>query len=173
MNRDQKAVEIKSLAEGFLKSKGIIFALNKGLTVAEVTELRRNLRKESNRLKVVKNRLAKRALKEVGIEGLDAFFKGPATITSAEVDPVSAAKVLIQFSKDHEKLEVQGGFVYNQILDLNKVKALASLPSREELYAKLLYCISGTATQLVNVLSALPRGMVNVVDAIRRMKEKN
>ena len=173
MNREQKGVEIKNLAGFFSSAKSIIFAHNRGLKVSEVTELRRKLRGEKNEFKVVKNRLAKIALKEMGLAGLDDFFKGPVTVTSATADAISPVKILVNFAKDHEKLELAGGYMDGEVLGIDKIKALANLPSREVLYAKLLGCLQNPARQLVSVLAAVPRGLVTAVDAIKKQKETN
>lgn len=171
MNREQKGKEIAGIRKRFEGAKTLIFADNKGLKVSEVTELRKKLRGQEVQLKTAKNRLVKRALKEASITGLDPFFRGPTTIVSSEVDPVSPAKILTDFIKTHEKLVIKGGYLDGEVLTLDKIKALASLPSKEELYAKLLGCLLNPARQLVTVLSAVPRGLVTAIDAIGKKKE--
>ncbi|OGQ03972.1 MAG: 50S ribosomal protein L10 [Deltaproteobacteria bacterium RIFCSPLOWO2_12_FULL_44_12] len=171
MNRDQKVKEVEVLKERFQKAKALIFAENKGLKVSEVTELRKKLRVGNSSLKTVKNRLVKRALKDIKVEGLDNFFDGPTTIASSEVDPVSPAKILVNFIKDHESLVIKGGYLGGEILSLDKIKSLAALPSKEVLYAKLLACLLNPARGLVSVLAAMPRQLVTVIDAIKKTKE--
>ena len=171
MNRDQKAKEIASIKDRFQKAKAVIFADNKGLKVSEITELRKKLHGAKANLKTVKNRLVKRALKDAAIEGLDNFFEGPTTVSSSETDPVSQAKVLVDFAKEHETLVVKGGYMDGVVLGAEKIKALAALPSREVLYAKLLGCLLNPARGLVSVLAAGPRQLVTVVDAVRKQKE--
>ncbi|OGQ48582.1 MAG: 50S ribosomal protein L10 [Deltaproteobacteria bacterium RIFCSPLOWO2_02_FULL_46_8] len=171
MNRDQKTKEVEGLKQRFESAKALIFADNKGLKVSEVTELRKKFRSQKVQLKTAKNRLVKKALKEAAISGIDQFFEGPTTIISSEIDPVSPAKILTDFVKDHEKLVIKGGYLGGEILTLEKIKALASLPSKEALYAKLLGCLQNPARQLVSVLAAVPRGLVTAVDAIKKQKE--
>lgn len=170
MNRDQKTKEVEELKQRFESAKALIFADNKGLKVSEVTELRKKFRSQKVQLKTAKNRLVKKALKEATISGLDQFFVGPTTIISSETDPVSPAKILTDFVKNHEKLVIKGGYLDGEILTLEKIKALASLPSKEVLYAKLLGCLQNPARQLVSVLAAVPRGLVTAVDAIGKQK---
>ena len=173
MDRTEKGTEIKNLVARFTEAKSVIFAHNKGLKVSEVTELRRKLRGQGGQLKVVKNRLAKLALKEAGITGIDQFFKGPVTIASSPTDAVAPAKVLVDFAKDHETIVLTGGFLAGEVLDLNRLKALAALPSREVLYAKLMGCLLNPARQLVTVLAAVPKQLVTVVDAVGKTKTTN
>lgn len=171
MNRDQKVKEVEFLKERFQAAKAIIFTENKGLKVSEVTELRKKLRVAKVSLKTVKNRLVKRALKEVSIQGLDNFFDGPTTIASSDIDPVSPAKILVNFIKEHETLVIKGGYSGGEVLSIDKIKELAALPSKEELYAKLLGCLLNPARGLVSVLAAVPRGLVTALDAIKKQKE--
>lgn|SRR3989338_429589 len=170
MERAQKPKEVEALKQRFTAAKALIFAENKGLKVSEITELRKKLKSAQSNIKVVKNRLVKRALKEAGIEGLDGFFEGPVAVASSEVDPVSPAKVLVQFIKDHEQLAIKGGWLAGEILTTEKIKALAALPSKEELYAKLMGCLLNPARNLVGVLAAMPRQLVTVIDAVRKTK---
>lgn len=170
MHRDQKPKEVKALQEKFAKAKSIIFAQNKGLKVSEITELRKSLRKEKATMKVVKNRLLRRALADAKIEGLDIYIEGATTITASEGDAVVPVKLLVKFAKENERLEIKGGYLAGETLDLNKVKTLAELPSREVLYAKLLGCLMNPATQLAHVLAAIPRQLVTVIEAIRKQK---
>lgn len=170
MERAQKPKEVEAIKLRFQGAKALIFAENKGLKVSEVTELRKKLKQTQSSMKVVKNRLVKRALKDAGIVGLDSFFEGPTTVASSTIDPISPAKVLVDFIKEHERLSIKGGYLGGEILTIEKIKALASLPSREELYAKLLGCLLNPARQLVQVLAVMPRQVVTVVDAIRKQK---
>lgn len=172
MERNQKPKEVAALKERFEKAKSVIFIKNKGLKVSEVTFLRKTLNKEAATLKMVKNRLLKRALKEAKIEGLDALIDGSITVASSEVDAVKPAKILVDFAKENERLEIKGGYLAGEILSIAKIKHLAQLPSKEVLLAKLLGCLQNPATHLVNVLAAVPRGLVTVLDGIRKTKEK-
>ena len=173
MNREEKAKEIESIKKKFASAKAVLFAQNNGLKVSEVTDLRKTLAKEKSSLKVVKNRLLKRALSESKIEGLDAFIEGAVAIATSDADPVTTAKTLVQFVKDHEKLAIMGGYVDGKAFATESIKALADLPSREVLYSMFLRCLNSPATQLVSVLAAVPRQLVTVIDAIKKQKEKS
>lgn len=171
MKRADKIKEVEQLKERFAQAKAVIFAENKGLRVAQVTDLRKELRKEKAAMKVVKNSLLKRALDEVKIEGLDPLIEGIVTVTATQADPVVAAKILADFAKENEALAIKGGLVDGKVVGPGQIKALASLPSKEELYGMLLRCLLGPASGLVNVLSAVPRGLVNVLEAMKKQKE--
>lgn len=171
MNRDQKVKEVESLKEKFQSAKAVLFAQNKGLKVSEITELRKDLRKCQTSVKVVKNRLIRRALQECKIDGLDTFIEGAVAIAASQTDPVTTAKILVKFVKDHEALVLKGGYVDGKAFSLERVKALADLPSKEELYSMLLRCLVGPAAQFVNVLAAVSRQLVMVIDGIKKQKE--
>ena len=171
MNKDQKMKEVEKLSQTLGKAKVLFFAENKGLTVADMTDLRKRLRKEHAAIKVVKNRLMKLALDVAKVDGIKDYFVGPTALTYSETDPVSPAKVLVEFIKDRENFIIKGGYLDGQVLTAEKVKALAQLPSREELYSMLLRVMVGPARQLATVLAAVPRQVVTVVDAIRKQKE--
>lgn len=170
MNRQEKEIEVTKLAEKFTTAKAIIFAGFQGLKVSEMGELRTSLRKEKATLKVIKNRLAKRVLGEQGKESLGEFIDGPTAITASELDPVSTAKVLVEFAKTHERLILRGGYVEGKPMTLKAIEFLAKLPSREVLLAKALGSLQAPASNFVGVLAALPRKLVRVVDAIKATK---
>lgn len=171
MNRTEKANEISKLKQRFEKAKAMIFADYRGLTVAEVTELRQKLRAQQSTMKVVKNRLAKLAFKDLKVEGMDPHLKGPTAIASSNEDAVVPAKILVDFAKDHEKLQLRAGYMEGVVLDVKAIMALAKLPSREVLLSKMLGSLQAPATRLVNVLAAVPRGLVTALAAIRDSKE--
>lgn len=166
MNREQKVKEVEGLKEKFKTAKVILFAENKGLKVAEVDVLRKELKKEKGGVKVVKNRLLKRALQEGGVQGLESFVEGSLAVAFSDLDPVVLAKTLVRFIKGHEALLLKGGYVDGKVLTPELVQSLAKLPSKEELYAMFLRCLLAPASNLVNVLSALPRQLVTVLSAI-------
>ena len=141
------------------------------LKVSEITELRKKLKSAQSNLKVVKNRLAKRSLKDASLEQLASFFDGPTTIAYSETNPVSPAKILVNFIKDRENLVIKGGVLGAEILTLDRIKDLAALPSKEELFAKLLGCMLNPARSMVSVLAAVPRQLVTVLAAIGKQKE--
>ncbi|PIR20478.1 MAG: 50S ribosomal protein L10 [Deltaproteobacteria bacterium CG11_big_fil_rev_8_21_14_0_20_47_16] len=171
MNRTEKANEVSQLKQRFEKSKSMIFADYRGLSVAEITELRQKLSAQQSTMKVVKNRLAKLAFKDLNVEGMDDYLKGPTAIASSDADAVVPAKILVDFAKDHEKLQLRAGYMDGIVLDLKAIMALAKLPSREVLLAKMLGSLNAPASNLVNVLAAVPRSLVTVLAAVRDSKE--
>lgn len=173
MNRTEKSNEVSKLKQRFEKAKAMFFADYRGLTVAEVTELRQKLYAQQSAMKVVKNRLAKLAFKDLNVEGMDPFLKGPTAIASSDADAVVPAKILVEFAKTHEKLQLRAGYMDGVVLDVKSIIALAKLPSREVLLSKMLGSLKAPANNLVNVLAAVPRGLVTALAAIRDSKENS
>lgn len=173
MNRSEKAAEIESLRERFASARLTILADYKGLSVASLTELRSQLRESSSTLKVIKNRLAKIAVEGSTAESLKDHFVGTTAVCTSTDDPVGPAKVLVEFAKKNEQLKIKLGLLKEKPLDLSEIKALAELPSKEELLAKLVGSMNAPATNLANVLSQIPRQLVNVLSAIKDQKEQN
>jgi large subunit ribosomal protein L10 len=164
MDRAQKAESIETLKGVFDGAGAVVVTHYLGLTVAEMTDLRGRLRKEGAKLKVVKNRLAQKAMSGAGEEAKHGLFKGPVAIAYAP-DPVSAAKVVAQYAKDNDKLTVVGGFMGETLLDQNGVKALAALPSLDQLRAKILGLLNAPATKVAGVLQAPAGQLARVVGA--------
>jgi large subunit ribosomal protein L10 len=158
MDRAQKAESIETLKGVFNGAGAVVVTHYLGLTVAEMTDLRGRLRKEGATLKVVKNTLVQKALDGSVGEAGDALFTGPVAIAYAP-DPVSAAKVATQYAKDNDKFTVVGGLMGQTVLDKNAVKALASLPSLDQLRAKLIGLMQAPATKVAGVLQA-PAGQI-------------
>ena len=164
MDRAQKQDAIEALKGVFSGAGAVVVTHYKGLTVAEMTDLRGRLRTEGAQLQVVKNTLALKALDgSIGGEG-DALFKGPVAIAFAP-DPVSAAKVATQYAKENDKFSVIGGFMGAQVLDKASVTALASLPSLDQLRAKLIGLIQAPATKIAGVLQAPAGQLARVFNA--------
>lgn len=158
MDRAQKAESIETLKGVFADAGAVVVTHYMGLTVAEMTDLRVRLRKEGAQIKVVKNTLAQKALGgSIGEEG-DALFKGPVAIAFAP-DPVSAAKVVTEYAKGNDKLKVVGGFMGQTVLNDQGVKALASLPSLDQIRATLIGLVQAPATKVAGVLAA-PAGQI-------------
>ena len=172
MNKQEKAQEIDTLAEA-LKSAPPLFVLEyRGLTVNQVSALRKKVRAASSRYKVVKNRLALRAVKGTPFEPLSPHFTGPTAIAWAAKDPAALAKALDEFTKDNQGLTVRAGLVDGRLIDAPAIKALASLPSREVLIARLLGALNAPMVRLVTVLKAPARNLVLTVDQIAKSKPK-
>ena len=163
MDRAQKAVSIETLKGVFSDAGAVVVTHYLGLTVAEMTDLRGRLRKEGASLKVVKNRLAQKALNGAG-EGAYDLFKGPVAIAYAP-DPVSAAKVSTEYAKGNDKFVVIGAMMGDQILDAKGVDALAKLPSLDQLRGKIIGLIQAPATKIAGVLSAPGAQIARVLSA--------
>ena len=164
MDRAQKAQSIETLKGVFEGAGAVVVTHYMGLTVAELSDLRGRLRREGAKFKVVKNRLAQKALNGGSGESAGALFKGPVGIAYAP-DAVSAAKVVTQYAKDNEKFTVVGGFMGEMILDVAGIDALAKLPSLDQLRAKLVGLIQAPATRIAGVIQAPAAQLARVFSA--------
>ncbi len=164
MDRAQKAESIEALKGVFATSGAVVVTHYLGLTVAEMTDLRLRLRKEGAQIKVVKNRLAQKALAGQAGDAGDALFKGPVAIAFGP-DPVSAAKVVTQYAKDNEKFAVVGGLLGQQVLSQDAIKSLATLPSLDQIRAQLIGLIQAPATKIAGVLQAPAGQLARVFNA--------
>ena len=170
MDRAEKESMVASLHETFEDVSIVVVTHYSGLTVAEMGELRDQMREAGAVFKVTKNRLTRRALEGTKYQSLEEMFTGPTAIAYSE-DPVAAAKAAVNFSKTNNKLIVLGGALGDEQLDVNAVKSLASLPSLEELRAKIVGMISTPATRIAVVLQA-PAGQVARVLGARGASEE-
>jgi large subunit ribosomal protein L10 len=158
MDRAQKQAQIGALKDVFQSAGAVVVTHNKGLTVAEMTDLRLRLRKEGATYKVAKNTLVQKAIAGTESEGATSLFTGPVGIAYAP-DPVSAAKIVTAFAKDNDKLEIVGAIMGAEVLDKKGVGSLATLPSLDQLRGKLLGLLNAPATRIAGVLQA-PAGQV-------------
>ncbi|QNT68835.1 50S ribosomal protein L10 [Defluviicoccus vanus] len=158
MDRTEKEDLVASLHRTFNETAVVLVSHYKGLTVAEMGELRARMREAGAALKVAKNRLARLALAGTPYAGLNDLFTGPTAVAYAK-DPVAAAKVAVTFAKTNPKLVLLGGGLGSQMLDAEGVKSLASLPSLDELRGKLIGLLNAPATRIAGVLQA-PGGQV-------------
>jgi large subunit ribosomal protein L10 len=163
VTRADKEAELQLLEGMFHGADAAILIDYKGINVPQVTELRRELKKASASYKVVKNTLAKRALKGTAFESLSAHFEGTTAIAYTGTDPVGLAKTLTTFMKGAPMLQIKAAVVQGQAIKAAQVTELANMPGKPELYAKLLFLMQAPATNLVRVLSAVPRDLVNVL----------
>ena len=171
-----KQAVVAQLKEQLESAKGVVLTSYKGLTVAQDTELRRELREAGVSYHVVKNTMLRIAAKEAGIEGIEEHLEGTTAFAFSTEDAVAPAKVICGFIKknkleDAEVLTVKVGMVEGKVIGVDEVKALAALPSREELIAKLLGSMNAPISNTVNVLQGVSRNAVYVLDAIRSQKE--
>jgi large subunit ribosomal protein L10 len=158
MDRAEKAQTVEELKADFAATSLIVVAHYTGLTVAELTDLRRRMRAADASFQITKNRLARIAIKDTRFETLDELFRGPTAVALSR-DPVAAAKVATAYAKDNEKFVILGGGLGSQRLDVEGVKALATLPSIDALRGKLLGLIVAPATRIAGILQA-PGGQI-------------
>lgn len=169
MNRAEKENVVAQVRKRLEGSQIVVAAHYRGLTVGEMTELRTQLRESGAEMQVVKNTLALRAVAGTGFSALRDLLAGPTAIAFC-ADPVAPAKVLTEFAKAHPSLAVQGGVLNGGVINTAAISALAKLPAREVLLAKLLGTLIGPIQNLLGVLSAVPGGLVRVLDQIRAAK---
>ncbi len=164
MNRQEKAEMIGELNGVFSNASAVIITHYKGLSVAEMTTLRGQIREAGASYKVTKNRLAKIALEGTSYTGLADSFTGTTAISYSE-DPVAAAKAVVEYAKKNDKLVIVGGAMGEQVLDVNGVKALADLPSLDELRSKLIGLVMAPATKVAQVTQAPASKLARVLNA--------
>ena len=170
MDRAHKENLVATLNDTFKQSELVIVTRQGGLTVAEVTDLRRQMRAAGAGFKVAKNRLTKRALEGTRFQGLSGLLKGPTAIAFSR-DPVAAAKVAVEFANKNEKLTIVGGSLGERALDPAGVKALATLPSLDQMRARLVGLLKAPATKIAGVLAAPAGGLARVIAAHARKAE--
>ena len=171
MNLAEKKKVVEELKERLSRSCVVIVTDYKGLDVSTINDLRRRLRQENIEYQVVKNTLLTRAAAETDVDLIKDHFKGPSAVALSYEDPVAPAKILTDFAKDHEALEIKVGVMNGQVLEVSKIKALSALPSREELLAKLLATLNAVPTSFVRTLNEIPGKFVRVLSAIKDQKE--
>ena len=170
LNLDDKKTVVAEVSAEVANAQSIIVAEYRGLGVVDLTALRANARKSGVYLRVVKNTLVRRAIAGTPFEGLSAKLTGP-LIYGISKDPVAAAKLLNDFAKGNEKLTIKIGAMPNYVMDAVGVKALATMPSREELLSKLLGTMQAPITQFVRTLNEIPTKFVRGLAAVRDAKE--
>lgn len=164
MDRSQKTDAVAQLNAVFNEVGVVVVTRNLGLTVAQSTELRSKMREAGASYKVAKNRLAKLALKDTEYVGLEQYLSGPTALAWSQ-DPVAAAKAAVEFAKANEKLEIVGGSMGAQVLDEAGVRALAALPSLDELRGKLVGLVNAPATKVAQVVNAPAAKLARVFGA--------
>ncbi len=158
----QKEEEVKKLAEKFKDAKVILLTEYRGITVADVTKLRSDLRNIKGEYKVIKNNIVKRALNENGETGLDNLLEGPTAVIIGQEDYLEPSKVIYNYTKDHDFYKIKGGIIDGKVMTAEEIITLAKLPSRQELLAKLAGSLLGNITKLAATL-----------DQVRVQKEAN
>ncbi|MBP1759232.1 MAG: ribosomal protein [Firmicutes bacterium] len=170
-NIEEKSLLVSEIKEKFQRSSGVVLADYRGLTVAQVTQLRARLRKAGVEYRVLKNTLVRRAADEIGVEGLESFLKGPTALAFSE-DPVAPAKILLDFAKENKlkSFQIKAGVLEGRVIGAEGVKALADLPSREVLLAMVLRGMQAPLTGMANVLQGPIRKMGYALEEVRKLK---
>ncbi len=167
MAKTELVGEIKDKITG---STAMIMADYRGLSVKDMQEFRRKVRESGGDVKVYKNRLTEIAIRELALPSMDEFLQGPTAFIFATEDPVGPAKAIMSFAKEHQALEVKGGFMENAVVDAAGVKAIASLPSREELIAKLMGTMLNPVRGFMSMANAPASALARVMSAVADQK---
>jgi len=174
LKKTVKHEQVALMHEKLMRAKAVFLADFRGMNVDKATTLRNELRSASVEYKVFKNTLFDIAAKDTEAECLASHLAGPTAVAITYDDPVGAAKVLSKFAKESKGVFVlKAGVLSGKVIDVNQIQALADLPSREVLLAKMLGSMQAPATNFVGVLAALPASLVRALDAIRAKKEGN
>ena len=169
-NREQKAEAISEFSEGIGSAQNAFVLDFKGITVPQVTELRKQVRESGSEYVVIKNTLALIAVKDTPLQKLTGTFSGMTAIAYNTTDPVALAKVLTKFAKDVPTVQFKGALLAGQVVAANEIQNIANLPSREELLSKLLYLMQHPIRGLAVVLNGTMRNFAVVLDQIAKQK---
>ena len=170
LSLDQKKAVVSEVTDALASAQAGIVAEYRGLTVAQLTELRREARSAGVWVKVVKNNLAKRVIKDSDFECLSEHFVGP-VIFSASEDPVAVAKVMSKFAKDNDLLKITAGAMNGDVMDPSMIDSLSKLPGRDELLAKLMGTMKAPVQKLVSTMNEVPGKFVRTLSAVAESRE--
>lgn len=172
LTRNEKEELLQEYEEGLAKAPHAFLLGYQGISVPQVTELRSRVRQSGGEYVVVKNTLALRAIDSKALDQLKEHFVGATAVVFSLNDPVSVAKALTDYAKDVPAIKFKAGMVEGRAIAADQIKDIASLPSREELIAKLLFLLQSPVTRFARVLAAVPQSFVSVLDQVRKKKEE-
>jgi len=170
IKKEKKAAIVLQLKKAFSDYKALILADYRGLDVESMNALRKQLRENDITFRVVKNTLLRIASEETDVEQIQDMFTGPTAVAISTKDPVAPAKVLKEFAKSHDALKIKGGILSGKSLSVSDIEGLANLPERDVLLAQLLSVMNASQSGLVNVLTGVIRGFLNVLYAVEKKK---
>ena len=173
LTRSDKEQILSDYTEGLARAPHAFLLGYQGITVPQVTELRNRVRQSGGEYVVVKNTIALRAIDSQALAQLKEHFTGPTAVVFSLTDPVAVAKALTDYAKDVPAIKLKAGLVEGRAIAADQIKDIASLPSREELIANLLFLVQSPITRFVRVLAAVPQSFVMVLDQVRKKKEEN
>jgi large subunit ribosomal protein L10 len=171
MPTELKEQEVQVLAEHLRGVSGLVLADFSGLTVEKVTELRRRCREENVKYLVIKNRLARLAIRGTPLENISDDLKGPTGIACSTADPVAPARIIAAFERQFGKPRLKAGWVEGTLVGADRVASIVTLPTRHELYAQVVAGIGAPLSSMVGTLTALLSNLTGVIDGIRQKKE--
>jgi large subunit ribosomal protein L10 len=169
-SRKEKSESIEELKSNFAKANSAFVTHYRGMTVEKLYDLRKKVKAGEGDICVIKNRLAKIAAKGTFLEGIADQFQGPVALVLAYKDPVAVAKAVVESLKDDSPFAIHAGSLEGKVIDEAGIKALSNLPDKQTLLAMLCSALQGPSRNFVNVLAAMPRGMVNVLVAVKDQK---
>jgi large subunit ribosomal protein L10 len=171
--REERQQSVDLLSEEFRQTPNLVVMGYQGLTVSKDWDLRRKLQQANIKLRVVKNTLAERAAHGTPVEALSKYFKGMTAVALSKDDPVSLAKILIEFAKDNAQVQFRGALVEGTVISAQEIEAVSKMPSKAELLSKIMFMTKAPTQALVSALSGVARNLVVVLGQIRDKKKES